>query len=34
MGGEIWADLESRLTHVGPVSFAGNFATQFGKAPP
>jgi hypothetical protein len=34
MGGEIWADLESRLTHIGPISFAGDFATQFGKAPP
>jgi hypothetical protein len=29
MGGEIWVDLESRLTHVGPVSFNGNVATQF-----
>jgi hypothetical protein len=34
MGGEIWADSESRLTHVGPISFSGNFATQFGKASP
>ena len=34
MGGEIWADLESRLTHVGPISFEGNVATQFGRAPP
>jgi len=32
MGGEIWADLESRLTHVGPVSFDGNATTQFGLA--
>jgi hypothetical protein len=30
MGGEIWADLESRLTHVGPMAFRGNVATQFG----
>ena len=29
MGGEIWADLESRLTHVGAVSFRGDVATQF-----
>jgi hypothetical protein len=30
MGGEIWADMESRLTHVGTVSFRGDLATQFG----
>lgn len=29
MGGEIWADLNSRLTHVGTVDFAGDLATQF-----
>jgi hypothetical protein len=29
MGGEIWADLESRLNHVGPVTFYGDVATQF-----
>jgi len=29
MGGEIWADLESRLTHVGAMSFQGDVATQF-----
>ena len=29
MGGEIWADLRSRLTHVGAVSFKGDVATQF-----
>jgi hypothetical protein len=34
MGGEIWADLESRLTHVGPMTFQGNVATQFGAADP
>ncbi len=33
MGGEIWADLSSKLTHVGPVAFAGDVATQFAKAP-
>jgi hypothetical protein len=32
--GEIWADLESRLTHVGPMAFNGNVATQFGLADP
>lgn len=30
MGGEIWVDLQSRLTHVGPLAFNGNVATQFG----
>jgi len=29
MGGEIWADLQSRLTHVGTFSFAGDVSTQF-----
>jgi hypothetical protein len=29
MGGEIWADLESRLDHVGPATFHGDVATQF-----
>jgi hypothetical protein len=33
MGGEIWADLQSKLTHTGPVTFNGDFATQFGPAP-
>jgi hypothetical protein len=28
-GGEIWIDVESKLTHVGPIAFAGDFATQF-----
>lgn len=32
MGGEIWADLQSRLTHVGSVSFEGDVATQFSPA--
>jgi hypothetical protein len=31
MGGEIWADLQSRLTHVGTVSFEGDISTQFTK---
>jgi hypothetical protein len=34
LGGEIWADLQSQLTHVGPVAFAGDVATQFGDARP
>ena len=29
MGGEIWADLQSRLTHVGTMNFTGDLATQF-----
>jgi hypothetical protein len=29
MGGEIWADLQSRLDHVGPATFHGDVATQF-----
>lgn len=32
MGGEIWADLRSRLTHVGAVDFAGDLSTQFSVA--
>ncbi len=31
MGGEIWADLQSKLTHVGTVSFAGDISTQFNQ---
>ena len=34
MGGEIWADLQSRLTHVGTVSFTGDLSTQFSTAGP
>jgi hypothetical protein len=29
MGGEIWADLSSKLNHVGPMTFAGDLASQF-----
>lgn len=29
MGGEIWVDTQSRLQHVGPVVFDGDFSTQF-----
>jgi hypothetical protein len=32
MGGEIWADLASRLKHVGPTVYEGNLATQFTPA--
>ena len=28
-GGEIWIDLTSKLTHVGPMAFHGDVATQF-----
>ena len=33
IGGEIWADLDSRLDHVGPSVFHGNIASQFASAP-
>lgn len=29
IGGEIWADVQSALDHVGPSVFKGNVATQF-----
>jgi hypothetical protein len=29
MGGEIWVDAQSRLQHVGPTVFDGDFSTQF-----
>ena len=29
MGGEIWADLNSRLDHVGSTTYCGDFASQF-----
>jgi hypothetical protein len=32
IGGEIWADLESSLDHVGPSVFSGNVASQFAAA--
>ena len=28
LGGEIWLDLDSRLTHTGPQNFAGDFSTR------
>jgi hypothetical protein len=30
IGGEIWADLDSRLIHVGPTEYAGDFRALFG----
>ena len=33
IGGEIWADLESNLDHVGPSIFHGDVASQFAAAP-
>jgi hypothetical protein len=32
MGGEIWADLKSALSHVGPMTFRGNLSSQFAGA--
>jgi hypothetical protein len=32
IGGEIWADLNSKLTHVGPMAFYGDLSSQFGAA--
>jgi hypothetical protein len=32
MGGEIWADLNSKLNHVGPMTFCGDLALQFAGA--
>ena len=32
MGGDIWADLNSRLNHIGPMTFCGDLASRFGQA--
>jgi len=32
MGGEIWADLDSKLHHVGPMTFCGDLSSQFVSA--
>jgi hypothetical protein len=32
LGGEIWADLESQLDHVGPTVFRGDVSSQFAPA--
>jgi hypothetical protein len=34
MGGEIWADLQSRLDHVGPSVFHGDISSQFAAPVP
>ncbi len=31
LGGEIWADLGSRLDHVGPMTFRGDLGSKFGR---
>ena len=31
MGGEIWADLNSRLSHVGPMTFDGDLSSQIAE---
>jgi hypothetical protein len=33
IGGEIWADIQSSLDHVGPSVFHGDIASQFAAAP-
>jgi hypothetical protein len=32
IGGEIWADLRSKLAHVGPMTFHGDLSSQFADA--
>jgi hypothetical protein len=32
IGGEIWADLRSTLSHVGPMTFRGDLSSQFQSA--
>lgn len=32
IGGEIWADLTSKLSHVGPMAFHGDLSSQFAGA--
>ena len=32
IGGEIWADLNSRLNHVGQITFCGDLSSQFAVA--
>lgn len=32
MGGEIWTDLNSRLDHIGPMTFCGDLSSQFAVA--
>jgi len=33
LGGELWVDVQSKLTHTGPFTFVGDFSTQFGLPP-
>jgi len=33
IGGEIWADIQSSLDHVGPSVFHGDITSQFAPAP-
>jgi hypothetical protein len=32
IGGDIWADLNSKLSHVGPMTFCGDLSSQFAGA--
>jgi len=32
IGGEIWADLNSKLKHIGPIAFSGDLSSQFAAA--
>jgi len=32
IGGEIWADLNSKLSHTGPTTFCGDLSSQFAAA--
>ncbi len=34
MGGKIWVDTQSRLQHMGPTVFDGDFSTQFSSESP
>ncbi len=33
LGGELWIDLQSRLSHTGTMTFYGNATTQFAESP-
>ena len=34
IGGEIWADLNSKLKHIGPMAFSGDLSSQFQASAP
>lgn len=34
LGGDIWVDTQSKLTHIGPVPFAGDFSAMLKELPP